>query len=148
VHPRGVDELAEAQAGAVQVADEVQQGAPGHQALTALALAPSRACLAAVMNSATRAGSTGFQVLPATFSAVPTIAPSATSRTLRTVAAVTPVFARTGVAGVAALASRSWPRSVAWPVMAPLISSASTPRKAALRARSAIVREPTELANS
>ena len=117
---RGVHELPEAPAGTVQVADEEEQCALGHYTLTALSLAR----LAAVMNCAARAGSTGFQVTPPALSAVPTIAPSATARTSRTLSAVTPVFARTAVPGTAAFASRSRVRLVGSPVMAPLISRA------------------------
>ena len=111
------------------------------------------ALVAAVMKAAARAGSTGFQVMPPAFSAVPTIAPSATSRTPATVSVVTPVLASTGTSPApvlltAALASLSCARSVGSPVIAPLISRASTPRNAALRARSAIVRWPNVLANS
>mgnify|MGYP007135459735 CR=1 FL=1 len=80
------------------------------------------------MNVAVRAGSTGFHVTPPAFRAVPTIAPSAAARTAGRLSAVTPVFASTGVPPAAAFASRSPARSVGSPVMAPLISKASTPR--------------------
>ena len=86
--------------------------------------------------------------MPSRLRLVPTIAPSATARQAATVSAVTPVLARTGTPGAAAFASRSWARSVGSPVMAPLTSRASTPRKAALRARCAMVRLAIELANS
>ena len=62
-----------------------------------------RALCAAAMKAAARTGSTGFQVTPSCLRCVPTIAPSAVSSVLFMVPTVTPVLARTGVPGTAAL---------------------------------------------
>ena len=60
----------------------------------------------------------------------------------------TPVLAKTGVRDAACLAARRSVMFIGAPACGPLTRMASTPRKLALRARSATVREPIELLNS
>src|SRR5262249_16781686 len=104
-----------------------------------------RAARASRMNSAARAGSTGFHVSPSTFSADPTLQPSATLRTSAMVACFTPVLASTGIFGIARFTASRSSISAASPVIGPDTRIASGMlEKTALRARSAMLRRSSE----
>ena len=101
------------------------------------------------MKSAARSGSTGFQVWPSTFSAEPTMQPSASRSTSATVAWRTPVLASTGVSGSTALTASRSESAAASPVICPDTSTASgIEENTAERARSGKDRRSRLSANS
>ena len=95
-----------------------------------------------------RSGSMRFSVRPSTFMAVPTMAPSATSRMRSTVSCRTPVLAITGISGTAAFVSSRSAKRKGSPARGPEMSAALQPKKCAPWARSATVRVPSGDANS
>ena len=66
---------------------------------------PQRSPATRSMKRLTRSPSTAFQVSPSTLKWVPTMAPSPTARISATLSMLTPVLAKTGVSGIASLAS-------------------------------------------
>ena len=79
------------------------------------------------MSAATRALSTGFQVMPSTFRLDPTIAPSAYCSSSAALATLNPVLTRTGtpLPAIALVTSASAEASAAWLVIGPETQMAS-----------------------